>query len=119
VKQVPEHVVGDRASLVDPVFLVEGPVDAEVDPALAVLLLGVRERSEGPRDHRPHHPSAPFVIPLNSSEVKLKRDLVGAVEPPQDLEHRSTEAGVTGRIGRERRREVRTPRGSTPARPSA
>src|SRR4051812_5647754 len=39
-----EDIVGHTATLRDPLGLVEGPVDAQVDPTLAVLLLGGRER---------------------------------------------------------------------------
>ena len=51
---VVEHVVGDAAALGDALGLVERPVDAEVDAALAVLLLGLRERGEAAREERPH-----------------------------------------------------------------
>src|SRR5262245_5611749 len=49
-------VVRDAASLADALDLVERPMDAEVDAALAVLLLGLRERTEAARQQRPHLP---------------------------------------------------------------
>ena len=49
----PERVAGDEArdlpALRDPLALVERPVDAEVDAALAVFFLRLRERREAPR----------------------------------------------------------------------
>jgi len=86
--------------------LVEGPVDAEINPALTILLLGLGERREAAREARAH---ASLVVPRHP--VKLIRheaegDAVGAVEAAQDLEDRASERGVPGGVGRERRREV-------------
>jgi len=41
-EDVVKHVVADLTALCDSFFLVERPVDAEVDPALAILLLRFR-----------------------------------------------------------------------------
>src|SRR4051812_10415936 len=54
-----EYVVGHLAALGDPLGLVEGPVDPQVDPALAVLLLGLGERREAAGDEGAHGPVAP------------------------------------------------------------
>ena len=92
----------------------------EVDAALAVLLLGLESVSKLRGMQRPHVARrCPRVTPLNSSETNVKAIAVGAVEAAQRLEQRAAEAGVAGRIGRERRREVRPGAGCWPARRAA
>ena len=116
---VAEHVVGDAPALGDALGLVERPVDAEVDAALAVLLLGLRERAEAAREQRPH---VALVVERHAVELvghEGERDVVGAVEVAQRLEQRAAEAGVARGIGREGRREVRAGRGCWPARRAA
>jgi hypothetical protein len=65
-------VIRDLVALLDTLGLVEGPVDSQVDPALSVLssacnsdskLWGIRGRM---------FPSFPRVMPLNSSDTKVK-----------------------------------------------
>ena len=80
-ERVREHVVGHAPALRDALGLVERPVDAEVDAALAVLLLGLRERREAAR-----HAAAARrrrcrrVTPLNSSETNVNAMSSRAVE---------------------------------------
>src|SRR6185503_9890993 len=54
LERVGEHVVGHAPALPDALGLVERPVDAEVDAALAVLLLGLGQGREAARQERPH-----------------------------------------------------------------
>src|SRR5712691_4385041 len=49
-----EHVVPDEPPVRDTFGLVERPVDAEVDPALAILLLGLGERREAAPEAQAH-----------------------------------------------------------------
>ena len=81
LERVAEDVSGDAPALGDALGLVERPVDAEVDAALAVLLLRLRERCEAAR-LRAAAPGrrCPRVTPLNSSETNVNGDVVGAVE---------------------------------------
>src|SRR5262249_15864118 len=51
-QEMGEDVVGHLGALLDAPDLVEAPVDAEVDAALAVLLGGLAEAVEGARHHR-------------------------------------------------------------------
>src|SRR5690606_1037258 len=48
-----EHMVRDPSPLLDAFRLVEAPVDAEIDSALPVLLLGLRERRVASHEERP------------------------------------------------------------------
>src|SRR5262249_7449622 len=43
---VPKDLVGDASALSDALRLVERPMNAEIDPALAVFFLGLRQRRE-------------------------------------------------------------------------
>src|SRR5262245_17538091 len=103
---VVEYVVRDLPSLSNAFALVEGPVDPEVDAALAVLLLGLRQRAEDAWDQRAHVAVrvARHAVPLVRHEHE--RDVVAAVEAPQGLEERAAEARVSRWVGREGRREV-------------
>src|SRR5688572_480911 len=100
-------VVRYLLALRDPVALVERPMNAEVDAALPVLFLGLGQALEAARAQWAH---VAVVVAGRAVELvrdERERDVIGAVEPPQDLEQRTAEACVPGRIRRERRREVR------------
>ena len=115
-----EYIVRDAITLSDPLRLVERPVDAEIDAALAVLLLGLRQATRSCAAAAAGRcPSLSRVTPLNSSDDEREGDVVGAVEVAQRLEQRAAEAGVARRIGGERRREVRARAGCWPARRAA
>ena len=65
-------VVGDAPALRDALGLVERPVDAEIDAALAVLFLRLRQRCEAARQRAGARcPSLSSVTPLNSSETNV------------------------------------------------
>src|SRR5688572_16750506 len=53
-ESVVENVVRDAPALRDAGRLVERPVDAEIDAALAILLLSLRKGRERPRQIRPN-----------------------------------------------------------------
>src|ERR1700681_3696445 len=101
-----EDVVGHAAALGDTFTLVEGPVNAEIDPALAVFFLSFRQRPELPR-HQWSHVS--LTVERDAVEFvgdKREGNVVAQVEAAQNLEQRAAESSVTRRISGERRREV-------------
>src|SRR4029077_9654724 len=104
---VSEAQAAAEPALRDPLRLVEVPVDAEIDPALAVLLLGLRQRDEAARDQRADVPVVVErdAVPLVGDE--RERDGVGAVEAAEGLEECSAEPGMAGGVGGERRGEIR------------
>src|SRR5262249_896882 len=53
-ERVTENVVGDAGALIDTVGLVERPMDAEVNAALAVFFDRLAQRVEVPRHDRTH-----------------------------------------------------------------
>lgn len=89
-----EHVVPHPPAQDDRLRLVERPVDAEVDSALAVLFFSLGERREAAREEWPH---VAIVAPRDS--VKLVRDegegdVVGPVESAQGLKESGAESSV-------------------------
>jgi len=103
-----ENVVRDASTLRDSLRLVERPVDAEIDAALAVLLFGLRQRPEAARHERPHVALVVDRHPVELVRDEREGDAIGPVEASQDLKQRASEAGVAGGIRGERRREVRS-----------
>src|SRR6266853_4642854 len=101
-----EDIVGHAAALGDPFAFVEGPVNAKIDPALAVLFLGLRQRSKLPRHQRSQVSLAVERHAVEFVGDKCEGNVVTKVEASQNLEQRATEARVTRRISWERRREV-------------
>src|SRR2546422_1811696 len=102
-ERVLEHVIRHATALGDRLRLVERPVDAEVDATLTILLLGLGERREPARNERAH---GSLVVPSHAVELvgyEFERDVVGLVKIAQRLEEGAPEAGVPGRVGRERR----------------
>lgn len=89
-----EHPVRYPAPLRDPLRLVEGPVDAQVDPALPVLLFRLREGREGPRHHRPRDPLAVERLSVELVGNEREGNVVTAIETPQDLEEGAAEPGM-------------------------
>src|ERR1700687_166143 len=101
-----EDVIGDAAALGDAFALIEAPVDTEIDPALPVLFLGLRQRSEPPR-----HQWADISFAVEGHAIELvghegEGNTVARVKSTQDLEQRAAESRVTRRIGGEWRGEV-------------
>ncbi len=93
-ENVGENVVGYLSSLRDSFRLIKGPVNAEIDTALTVLFLCLRERGEGARKIRACYA---VVAPRESIEFvgdKGKRDGVSPIELAQGLEKRAAESGM-------------------------
>src|SRR5205085_12387698 len=90
-----KNVVCDLATLDDAFRLIEGPVNAEVNAALAVFVFRLRKRRETARHIRPHDS---VISPRNSVELirdERETNPVRAVESSQSLEERSAEGCVT------------------------
>src|SRR5687767_13919801 len=105
-EEVGERVMGDRAALFDPRGLVEGPVNAEIDAALAVFL---RRLAEAGKRSALERAGVSVDILVHAVELignKREGDVIGAIEVLERTEDRSAERRVAGRVGGERRREV-------------
>src|SRR5262245_4658301 len=103
---VPKHLVGDASALSDALRLVERPVNAEIDPALAVFLLGLGQRREAARKEWSDDSLVVFGLAVELIRDERERDAIGPVERPQDLEEAAAESSMTGRICGKRGREV-------------
>ena len=108
LERVREYVIRDLSTLGDATGRVERPVDAEVDAALAVLLLGLREVCEAARRERPDVPVVARRLAVELVGRERERDVVGPEDMAQHLEERAAERRVARGVGRERRREVRS-----------
>src|SRR2546430_12456473 len=96
-EKIIKHIISPPPAQGDALCLVEFPVDAEIDPALAVLFLSLRERREAAREER-----ANVAVIAARGSVKLIRhkgesDFVGPVKSAQGLEESAAESGVTRR----------------------
>src|SRR5581483_1292763 len=103
-----EHVIADAPPLGDTLGFIERPMNAEIDAALAVLLLRLRERREVARHQRTY---LALVVPRHAVQLirnESEDDVVGAIEAPQNLEKRAAETGMSRRIRGKRWREVRS-----------
>jgi hypothetical protein len=78
-------------------------MDAEVDAALAVFFLRLREGGETPRDKRAHIPLIVFRHTVEFVRDEGEWDAVGSIVVTQHLEERPAERGMAGGIGRKRR----------------
>jgi hypothetical protein len=102
-----EHVIGYETTKGDSLGLIKGPVDSEINPALAIFFLGLRQRRETARLIRTDVSVviASLTIELVGNECEC--DAIGTVESPHYLEDCSSESSMAGRISGERRREIR------------
>src|SRR5437867_13314281 len=105
-ERVVEHVISHLSAESNTRRLVERPVDAQVNSALAVFFFCLRERRETARKERTH-----VAIVISRDSVQFvgyegEGDVVRFIKSAQRLEESASEAGVTGGIGRERRRKV-------------
>src|SRR5262249_40015098 len=101
-----KDVIGNVASLQDALRLVEVPVNAQVNPALPVLLLRLSQRGKAARLKRAH---VPVVIIGDAIELvgnQCKRDCIGTEKVAKRFEQRAAESSMPGRIRRKRRREI-------------
>src|SRR6185369_17371480 len=82
-ERVIEHMIGNPAALRNSFALVERPVNPQIDPALSVLLLGLRQGLEMPRRQRPDDS-----LPVEGHAVELvgnesEANIVSTVEAAQ------------------------------------
>ena len=96
---VHEHVVGYAVSLLDPLGRVERPMDAEVDAALTVFFLCLREGGKTPRAKRAHIPLIVFRHTVEFVRDEGEWDAVGSIVVTQHLEERPTKPSMAGGIG--------------------
>src|SRR5947208_97062 len=102
-----EDVIGHAVTQSDSLRFVKGPVNAKINPALAVLFLGLRQSR---KTARPIWPEISIVIAGLSIELvgdERERDIIGAVKPAHRFEQRASDPGMTGRITGEWRSEIR------------
>src|SRR4030095_466981 len=100
-ERVIKNVIAHAAPKSDPFRFVKGPVDAKVNPALAVLFLGLRQSR---KTARPIGTRISMIVEGRAIEFignERERDAIGAVKPAHDLEECSAESGMTRRISRE------------------
>ncbi len=100
-------VVGHLPPLEDALGLVEAPVDAQINAALAVLILGL---GKGLKTARHVRSDVALIVLGNTVELigdEGEGDVVGAIEAPQRLEHGPAETGMARGIRRKGRGEVR------------
>src|SRR5712692_9454065 len=82
---VVEDVVGHVAALGDRLRFVERPVDAEINPALAVFFFGLREIGEAARHVGTHVAGVVFVHAVEFVGDNRERNVVGSEESPKRL----------------------------------
>ena len=105
-ERVIKNVIAHAAPKSDPFRFVKGPVDAKVNPALAVLFLGLRQSR---KTARPIGTRISMIVEGLAIEFignERERDAIGAVKPAHDLEECSAESGMTRRIGRKWRCKI-------------
>ena len=102
-----EHVIGHAATKGDSLRLVEGPVNAEINSALTVLLLGLRQSRKTARPIGPEISIVVAGLPIELVGNEREGDVIGAIKAAHHLEERPSEPGMTGRIGGERRSKIR------------
>src|SRR5207253_3419050 len=105
---VVEDVVRHVAALGDRLGFVERPVDAEINPALAVFFFRLRETCEAARHVGTHVAGVVFGHAVEFVGDKGERDVVGPEESSKRLEKRAAKAAVPGWIRWKRRSEIRT-----------
>src|SRR5207244_13279427 len=96
---VVEDVVGDVAALGDGLGFVERPVDAEINPALAVFFFRLREMGEAARHVGTHVAGVVFGHAVEFVGDNGERDVVGPEKSSQRLKQCAAKAAVLGRIG--------------------
>ena len=75
-----EDVICDVSTLRNALRLIERPMDAEVNPALAILFLGLRERREVARHVRANIAVVVLGDSVEFIRYKHERDVIGAEE---------------------------------------
>src|SRR5947209_15796173 len=95
-----EDVIGDVAALGDSCGLIERPVDAEINPALAVFFFGLGEVRKTARHVGTRIAGVVFGHSVKFVGNKSERDVVGAEKSAQRLEQCASETAVAGWIAR-------------------
>src|SRR5437879_12524972 len=88
-KGVVEDVIGDVAALGDGLGFVERPVDAEINPALAVFFFGLREIRERTRHVGTRVAGVVFGHTVEFVGDKCERDVIGAAKSADSMEKRA------------------------------
>src|SRR5437016_5102636 len=107
-KGVLENVVSHPSPQRNCFHLVENPVDAKIDSALAVFFLGLRQVGEAARLIRAHGAIVVARLAVKFVGDKGKRDLIRPVETAHGLKKRASKSGMARRIGWKGRRKIRT-----------
>ena len=105
---VVEDVVGDVAALGDGLGFVELPVDAEINPALAVFFFRLGEVRERARHVGTHVAGVVFGHAVEFVGDKGERDVVGPEKSAHRLEEGAAKSAVSGRIAWKWRSEIRS-----------
>ena len=105
-ERVGKYVVRDLSSLGDASRFVERPMNTEIDSALAVFFLGLRERREGPGEEGTDIAVCVSGNPVEFVGYERKANVVGSVKVSQSLEQSAAKPSVTGRISGERGRKI-------------
>src|SRR2546430_17635656 len=91
---VVEDVVGDAAALGDGLGFVERPVDAEINPALAVFFFGLGEIGEAARHVGTRVAGVVFGHAVEFVGDKRERDVVAPEKSAEGLEKRAAKSAV-------------------------
>ena len=89
-----EHVIAHTPALRDAFGLVECPMDAEVNSALAVLFFGLRERRESARTQRTNVSVAGLCHSIDLIRYKRERDVIRSKKSAQRLKESASKSGV-------------------------
>src|SRR5260370_27195147 len=109
-ESVIEYVIAYPATLGDAFGLIEGPMNAEINPALAILFFSLRQIRKTARSIRTDVSVIIASLPIEFVGNEGKRDVIGAVETAHDLEECPSKSVMTLRVCRERRRKLRARR---------
>src|SRR5437667_7198496 len=104
---VVENVVSDVAALGDRLGFIERPVDAEINPALAVFFFRLRKIRKTARHVGTHVAGVVFGQAVEFVGDNGERDVVGPEKSSQRLKQCAAKAAVPGWIGRKWRCKIR------------
>src|SRR5205823_11377477 len=95
IECVIEHVISHEAARRDRFCLVERPVDTEINSALPVFFLSLREVGKSTRPIWAHVSTIVTRDAVEFVRDKRKRDIVRAVEPAQGLKKSTAKSAMT------------------------
>ena len=104
---VRKHVIGNSVALLHAFIAVEGPMDAQINPALGVFELGLSKAMERATDDGPNMAVRTFRLAVEFVGHKRECNVVAAVKVFQRFKSGGPEGRVAGRICREGGREIR------------